>query len=157
MATQDFHSTFTVPQPPEEVFAAITDPQKWWTGDIDGTAHEIGDEFSYRYGDVHYSKQKVTDLEPGQRIVWQVVESHLPGNDDPEEWTGTQITFEISRQEGQDRAPVLAPRPGPPVPVLRLVLERLGLLHQRQPPAIDHDRRRSGHPALGLMAQFVFT
>ena len=101
MATQDFHSTFTVPQPPEEVFAAITHPQKWWTGDIDGTAHEIGDEFSYRYGDVHYSKQKVTDLEPGQRVVWQVVESHLPGNDDPEEWTGTQITFEISRQEGK--------------------------------------------------------
>jgi uncharacterized protein YndB with AHSA1/START domain len=101
MATRDFHSTFTVPQPPEDVFTAVTHPQKWWTGDIDGTAHEVGDEFSYRYGDVHYSKQKVTDLEPGQRIVWQVVESHLPGNDDPEGWTGTQITFEISRQEAK--------------------------------------------------------
>ena len=101
MAIQDFHSTFTVPQPAEKVFAAITDPQKWWTGDIEGTARQIGDEFSYRYGNVHYSKQKVTDLEPDERVVWQVVESHLPGNDDPEEWNGTQITFEISRQEGK--------------------------------------------------------
>ncbi|MGH9055768.1 MAG: hypothetical protein ACRDYY_07900 [Acidimicrobiales bacterium] len=34
-----------------------------------------------------------------------VVESHLQGNDDPEEWTGTEITFEISRQEGKTERP----------------------------------------------------
>lgn len=100
MADQDFRSTFTVPQPPEEVFAAITDPQRWWTGDVEGPAHALGDEFSYRYGILHFSMQRVTELEPGHRTVWQVVDSHLPGNDDPEEWTGTRIVFEISRREG---------------------------------------------------------
>jgi uncharacterized protein YndB with AHSA1/START domain len=101
MTSQDFHSTFSVPQSPEEVFAAITDPKRWWTGDIEGSAIKIGDTFSYRYGDVHYSKQKVTDLVPGQRAVWQVLESHLPGNEDPEEWNGTEIRFEITDNDGQ--------------------------------------------------------
>jgi uncharacterized protein YndB with AHSA1/START domain len=101
MTTSDFQSTFTVPQSRDEVFAAITDPTKWWTGDIEGSANKLGDTFSYRYEDLHYSKQRVTDLVPGQRVVWKVVESNLPGNDDPEEWTGTEIRFEITETEGQ--------------------------------------------------------
>lgn len=101
MTIQSFHSSFTVPQPPEEVFAAVADPQKWWTGDIEGSADRVGDEFSYRYADMHYSKQKVTELVPGQRVVWQVVDSHLSGPEDPTEWTGTEIVFEIIPQAGQ--------------------------------------------------------
>ena len=101
MTIQDFQPSFSVPQSPEDVFAAVTNPKRWWTGEIEGHADNVGDEFSYRYGDVHYSKQRVTDLVPGQRAAWRVVESHLAGNADPEEWTGTEITFEISRQEGQ--------------------------------------------------------
>jgi uncharacterized protein YndB with AHSA1/START domain len=101
MTSHDFYSTFTVPQSPEEVFAAITDPKRWWTGDIEGNADKVGDTFSYRYGDVHYSKQKVTDLVPAQRVVWQVLESHLPGNEDPQEWTGTEIRFEVTDNKGQ--------------------------------------------------------
>jgi uncharacterized protein YndB with AHSA1/START domain len=101
MTTPDFRSTFTVSQSPEEVFVAITDPKRWWTGDIEGAARQVGDEFTYRYGDFHYSKQKITDLIPNQKVVWEVLESNLPGNEDPQEWTGTHITFEISQPEGQ--------------------------------------------------------
>jgi uncharacterized protein YndB with AHSA1/START domain len=101
MTTQDFDSSFTVPQSPEEVFAAVTNPKKWWTGDIEGTADNVGEEFTYRYGDFHYSKQRVTELVPGQKVVWQVVDSKLPGNEDPQEWTGTKITFEITQSQGQ--------------------------------------------------------
>jgi uncharacterized protein YndB with AHSA1/START domain len=101
MTTQDFDSSFTVPQSPEEVFAAVTNPKKWWTGDIEGTADHVGEEFTYRYGDFHYSKQRVTELVPGQKVVWQVVDSKLPGNEDPQEWTGTKITFEITQSQGQ--------------------------------------------------------
>lgn len=80
---------------------AVTNPRKWWTGDIDGSAECLGDEFSYRYGDVHYSKQKVTELIPGQKVPWRVVASHLSGPEDPSEWTGTEIRFDIARQDGQ--------------------------------------------------------
>ena len=101
MTIESFHTSFTVSQPPEEVLAAVVNPQRWWTGDIEGSADRVGDEFSYRYGDVHYSKQKVTELVPGQRVVWQVVDSHLSGPEDPNEWTGTEIVFEIIPQGGQ--------------------------------------------------------
>jgi uncharacterized protein YndB with AHSA1/START domain len=101
MASQSFQSAITVPQSPEEVFEAIANPKRWWTGDIDGRAHHVGDEFSYRYADVHYSKQRVTELVPGEKTVWQVVDSHLAGAEDSHEWTGTEITFEVGPKEGQ--------------------------------------------------------
>lgn len=101
MASQSFQSGFTVPQSPEEVFEAVTNPKRWWTGDIVGSAHRVGDEFSYCYADVHYSKQKVTELVPGEKVVWQVVDSHLTGIKDSSDWTGTEITFEVGEKDGQ--------------------------------------------------------
>jgi uncharacterized protein YndB with AHSA1/START domain len=101
MVTQSFQSTFLVTQSPDEVFAAVTNPRKWWTGDIEGSTGRVGDEFSCRYEDIHYSKQKVTEVVPGRKVVWQVVESELSGPQDPSEWTGTEIIFEINERDGQ--------------------------------------------------------
>jgi uncharacterized protein YndB with AHSA1/START domain len=101
MAIQSFQSTFLVTQSPDEVFAAVTNPRKWWTGDIEGSTGQVGDEFSYRYEDIHFSKQKVTELVPGRKVVWLVVESELSGPEDPSEWTGTEIIFEINERDGQ--------------------------------------------------------
>ena len=99
MQSQNFTSTFTVDQSPEEVFTAITDVARWWTGEIEGEADEVGDEFSYRYRGAHYSKQKIVELVRGKTIVWHVVDSHLEGPEDPSEWTGTDISFEITPKE----------------------------------------------------------
>jgi uncharacterized protein YndB with AHSA1/START domain len=101
MTSQNFQSAFTVPQSPDVVFEAVTNPQKWWTGDIEGNTQRVGDEFSYRYGDVHYTKQRITELVPGRKVVWRVVDSHLSGPEDPSEWTGTEIIFEINEEDGQ--------------------------------------------------------
>ena len=95
----ELHSTFTVDQSPEEVFAAIVDVPRWWTGDIEGSTDTLGDEFTYRYPGAHYSKQKVAELIPGKKVVWHVVDAHLEGPEDPNEWTGTEIKFEITRME----------------------------------------------------------
>ena len=96
MPSQNFTSTFTVSQTPAEVFDAINNVRGWWTGEIEGDSHEVGDEFSYRYPGFHYSKQKIAELDPGEKVVWHVVDSRLEGNEDPSEWTGTDITFEIT-------------------------------------------------------------
>jgi uncharacterized protein YndB with AHSA1/START domain len=98
MNTQNFACSYTLDQSPDEVFAAIVNVPAWWTGEVDGSADNLGDEFSYRYGSVHYSKQKITALLPGERVVWQVVDSHLEHPEDPSEWTGTEISFEIARK-----------------------------------------------------------
>jgi hypothetical protein len=97
--SQNFTTTFSVDQTPQQVFAAITDVSGWWTGQIDGGTDKLGDEFTYRYKDIHYSKQKITELIPGEKVVWHVTDAHLNFTEDPAEWIGTDITFEISRRE----------------------------------------------------------
>jgi|HubBroStandDraft_1064217.scaffolds.fasta_scaffold04942_6 hypothetical protein len=97
---QDFSTSFTVDQTPAEVFAAINNVGGWWTGEpgVEGTAMKLGDVFTYRYGDLHYSKQKVTELVTGERIVWHVTDARLTHANDQTEWKGTDITFDLSKQ-----------------------------------------------------------
>jgi hypothetical protein len=96
MNEQQFTTTFTVDQTPEEAFAAITNVRGWWSGDIEGSTDKLGEEFTYRYEDVHYSKQKITEVIPGKKVVWLVLDSYLSFAQDKSEWIGTEITFEVS-------------------------------------------------------------
>jgi Activator of Hsp90 ATPase homolog 1-like protein len=91
---------FTVDRTPDEVYAAINDVRSWWTGDIEGSTEAIGDEFTYRYQDVHRSTQRITESTPGTRVVWHVVEGHLTFVAETTEWTGTDIIFDISDKDG---------------------------------------------------------
>jgi hypothetical protein len=95
---QNFSTTFTVDQTPQEAFAAINNVRGWWAGEIEGGTGKVGDEFTYRYQDLHYSKQKLTELIPGKKVVWLVSDARLNFTKDKTEWTGTEITFEISEK-----------------------------------------------------------
>jgi len=95
MSMQNFSTSFMVERSPEEVFAAINNVRNWWSGRVEGNADRLGEEFSYRYEDVHYSKQKVTELVPGKRIAWHVIDGHLSFIEDKQEWKGTDIVFDI--------------------------------------------------------------
>jgi hypothetical protein len=97
MTSINFTTTFTVDQTPDEVFAAINDVRGWWSGEIDGNTYALGDEFTYRYADVHRSTQRITELVPGERVVWHVLDGYLNFVDDKTEWTGTAITFDLAR------------------------------------------------------------
>ena len=101
MTSESFATSFVVDQTPAEVYAAIANVRGWWTGDIEGSADHLGDEFAYRYGDIHYSRQRVTESVPGERIVWHVVDAKLTFTEDPAEWVGTDITFDIARTGDQ--------------------------------------------------------
>jgi hypothetical protein len=98
MQTQDLTTTFTVDQTPEQAFAAINNVRGWWSGQIEGSTTKLGDEFTYRYKDIHYSKQRLTEFIPGKKVVWDVLDSYLAFVDDKTEWNGTKVTFEVGRK-----------------------------------------------------------
>ena len=99
MNTQSLTKTFAVDQTPSEVFAAINNVRGWWSGDIQGDTDRLGAEFTYRNQDVHRSTQKITELAPGKRIVWQVIDSDLAFLKERNEWNGTKIVFDISKKK----------------------------------------------------------
>ena len=101
MTNQNFTTTISVDRSPEDVFAAINNVRGWWSGEIEGGTDKLGAEFTYRYKDMHRSKQKIADLVPGKKIVWRVLESDLSFLKDKSGWTGTEIVFDISAKRGQ--------------------------------------------------------
>jgi hypothetical protein len=63
-----------VDQTPEEVFAAINNIRGWWSEDIEGSTDKFHHEFMYRDKHLH-TKMKITELVPGKKVVWKVLES----------------------------------------------------------------------------------
>jgi hypothetical protein len=98
MQTKDYAVSFTVDQSPEEVFDAINNVRGWWSGDIDGNTGKLGAEFTYRYEDVHRSTQKITEIVPGKKVVWHVLDAKINFVKDKAEWNGTDIVFEIAKK-----------------------------------------------------------
>lgn len=68
MENSDFTITILVDQTPTQVFNAINNVEGWWQGEIEGNTNQLNDEFIYRMKDFHYSKQRVVQLIPEQKI-----------------------------------------------------------------------------------------
>lgn len=102
--TKDFTMTFLVDQSPEQVFNAVLNVRGWWQGffeeNIQGGTRNLNEEFSFRAGGgLHYTRQKLVELEPNKRVVWLVIMSELTFIDKQDEWEGTKIIFDISEKE----------------------------------------------------------
>lgn len=96
MGNPSFTTSFTVDQTPQQAFAAINNVRGWWSGEIEGNTANLDDEFTYRYQDIHYSKQRLTEVVPNRKVVWQILDSYLSFAEDKREWTGTSVTFDIT-------------------------------------------------------------
>ena len=101
MNDQNFTTTFTVDQTPEEAFAAIKNVRGWWSEEIEGSTDKPGDEFIYRYKDVHLCRMKLTEVIPGKKVVWLVLDNHFSFTEDKSEWKDTEVTFEVSEKSNK--------------------------------------------------------
>ncbi|MBK9722632.1 MAG: SRPBCC domain-containing protein [Saprospiraceae bacterium] len=99
--TSSFTTTFFVNQTPEEVFNAINNVSGWWQGEVKGSSKKLNDEFEYRMLDIHFSKQKLVEIIPNEKVVWLITESNLSSFKDMQEWNGTKVIFEIKEINGK--------------------------------------------------------
>jgi hypothetical protein len=101
--TNDFTTSFVVSQTPAQVFDAINNVRAWWSGEIEGPTDQLNQAFIYRVKDIHSSTMKVTTLIPDEKVVWTVTDSHLSFVKNKQEWTDTEIHFDITRVGDQTK------------------------------------------------------
>jgi uncharacterized protein YndB with AHSA1/START domain len=80
---------------PDDVYAALTTVDGlagWWTEETDGDDN-VGGVLRFRFHDVGGFDMKVLEVQPGELVLWEVV-------DGPEEWIGTQVRFELKQEDG---------------------------------------------------------
>lgn len=94
--TDNFTVTMLVKATPEQAFAAINDPRAWWGENIEGRTDTLGEEWTYRYKDLHFSRHRTAELIPGAKVIWNVVDATISFLEDKTEWVGTQIVFDIA-------------------------------------------------------------
>ena len=88
---------FKIDKAPEQVYKAINNVRGWWTGCIVGNTDRVGDIWIYCYPNIHFTKLEITQLVPGKKVAWQVLDSYIDVDGDKEEWTGTDIVFDIAK------------------------------------------------------------
>ena len=96
-SNQDFSIILLVDDHPQDVFDAINNVRGWWSEEIEGKTDEIG-QFEYHYQDVHRCTIEITDLVPGKKVVWHVLDNDFNFVKDKSEWKDTDIVFEIAKK-----------------------------------------------------------
>ncbi|BDT92042.1 activator of HSP90 ATPase [Nocardia sputorum] len=78
--------------PVDEVYAALTTTEGlagWWASDTRGTSDELGGLIEFRFGAGGFD-MRVRALDPGKRVLWEVVGG-------PDEWIGTEVDWTIDQ------------------------------------------------------------
>jgi hypothetical protein len=94
--SQSYQTNLTVSASPRKVFECINDVTKWWTENLEGDSKALQSEFAVRFGDIHFSRQKLVEHVPYKKVVWLVTESELTFLGNKQEWDNTRISFELT-------------------------------------------------------------
>jgi hypothetical protein len=98
----DYHAMIEVHCSAQKAFDAICRVSAWWTENTDGdTVHPNG-EFTVRFGET-FSRFKIIEYIPGQKLVWHVLDCNLHWMNDKKEWKDTKILWQITGSGNSSR------------------------------------------------------
>lgn len=101
MNEDSFTQTLLLDARPEAVFAAVANPRAWWSEQIEGVTDRLGGEFVFEVPGIHYTRFTITEFEPNAAVAWHTEEARLTFVADQEEWTGTDVLFELTPRDGR--------------------------------------------------------
>lgn len=80
---------------PADAYKALTTVEGlsgWWTRQTDGGT-KVGEVLRFRFGERGGFDMKIVALDPGKRVLWEVV-------DGPAEWIDTTVSFDLREEDG---------------------------------------------------------
>lgn len=95
MKQQDYNTGFVANCTAREAIEKISQVDKWWGTDIEGSSKNLNDVFTIHFGDT-FVTFKITELVPQKKVVWYVTDSLIPSLTDKTEWNDTKVEFEVS-------------------------------------------------------------
>jgi hypothetical protein len=91
----DYRADIAVHCSAQKAFESISRVSAWWTENIEGNTENLNDEFTVRFGET-FSRFKITEAIPSQKLVWHVLDCNLHWMNDKKEWKNTKILWQIS-------------------------------------------------------------
>ena len=98
MSNQSYTASISVDQSPKEAFDAIRNVRGWWSEEIEGSTAKVGDEFLYRYQNLHRCTMKQVEFVSDKRVAWLVTDNYFSFTEDKTEWKGTKVVFDIAKE-----------------------------------------------------------
>lgn len=93
----NYSTTIRAAIAPDEAIRRISHVQDWWSKNCEGSAEDVGDVFTVRFGNGDRYTIRIAELDPTARVVWEVTDSHQGWVADADEWVGTSIVWTITK------------------------------------------------------------
>ena len=104
MTKQDYRLSISAPASASDAYSKIARVSEWWAKDFEGSARNLGDTFTVRFGAADnetFVDFKITEAVPGSKAVWHVTNCYLPWLQDKTEWNDTHVVFEVSASQSE--------------------------------------------------------
>jgi hypothetical protein len=101
MKTQDYTRTFQARASVQATLDAIDLVGAWWTTSFEGSAKNRNDTFHVHFGDTFVDFRVVEHT--SSRIVWHVTNSRLAWLENANEWTGTDVIWDLTAAGDETR------------------------------------------------------
>ena len=100
MTKQDYRLSISAPVSASDAYNKIARVSEWWAKDFEGSARNLGDTFTVRFGET-FVDFKVTEAISSSKAVWRVTNCYLPWLRDKTEWNNTRVVFEVSVSQSE--------------------------------------------------------